>query len=111
TLSETSNFANALISPVFGSTLTRNSRAGPTAFLAAETRASSTAANNVARLMPFSRSQYSKIVNNSAFIHSAAQSPGTSGEQKSRQRPSDDFRCWQPSNKICAALILVGPFP
>src|SRR5581483_5282910 len=49
----------------------RSSRAGPTAFLAADNSASSTAATRTLRLMPFSRSQNSKTVKKSAFITSS----------------------------------------
>ena len=41
---------------------------GPTAFLAADSSASWTAATRTSRLMPFSRSQNSKTAKNSAFI-------------------------------------------
>src|SRR5438445_2616458 len=68
TRSESINLAKALISPFFGSMATRNSRAGPTAFLAAVNNASSTAATRTSRLMPFSRSQNSKTAKKSAFI-------------------------------------------
>src|SRR5712672_246795 len=47
---------------------TRSSRAGPTAFLAADNKASSTAATRTSRLMPFSRSQNSNTAKKSAFI-------------------------------------------
>src|SRR5204863_4427013 len=56
------------ISPVLGSMATRSSRAGPTAFLAAESRASCTAEVRTSRLMPFSFSQYSRTAKKSAFI-------------------------------------------
>ena len=45
TLSATISLANALMSPFFWSISTRNSRAGPTAFLAADSNASWTAAD------------------------------------------------------------------
>src|SRR6185312_7668299 len=68
TFSETTSFAKALMSPVLGSMATRSSRAGPTAFLAAESKASCTADVRTSRLMPFSFSQYSKTAKKSAFI-------------------------------------------
>src|SRR2546422_10182361 len=70
---------------------TRNSRAGPTAFFAAESKASSTAATRTSRLMPFSRSQNSKTAKKSAFIQLERRTP--SGEQKSRQNKL--FRLWR----------------
>src|SRR5215203_119900 len=91
TLSETINFANALISPFFWSMATRNSRAGPTAFLAADNKASSTAATRTSRLMPFSRSQNSNTAKKSAFIQLGTATP--LGEQKSRQ--IELFRLWR----------------
>src|ERR1044071_9264070 len=68
TFSETTSLAKARISPVLGSMATRNSRAGPTAFLAADNKASCTADVRTSRLMPFSFSQYSKTAKKSAFI-------------------------------------------
>src|SRR5213078_12907 len=89
TFSETSSLAKARMSPVFGSIAQRNSRAGPTAFLAADSNASSTALTRTSLLMPFSRSQYSSIAKNSAFIHTSQVFPR--GEQKSRQNLISDF--------------------
>ena len=62
------SFAKALISPLLGSMVQRNSRAGPTAFFAANSNASSTAFKRTSFWMPFSRSQYSNTAKNSAFI-------------------------------------------
>src|SRR5579871_5124858 len=56
------------MSPVLGSIATRKSRAGPTAFLAADSNASCTAEVRTSRLMPFSFSQYSNTAKKSAFI-------------------------------------------
>jgi hypothetical protein len=58
------SLAKALMSPVLVSMTQRNSRAGPTAFLAAESSASSTAPTRTSRLIPFSRSQNSKLPKN-----------------------------------------------
>jgi len=84
TFSDTISLANALMSPVFWSITQRSSRAGPTAFLAADNSASSTAAARTSRLMPFSRSQNSNAAKKSAFIASSRPTPPR-GEQKSRQ--------------------------
>src|SRR3954470_2539048 len=88
TRSETINFANALISPLFWSIATRSSLAGPTAFLAADNSDSWTAPTRTSRLMPFSRSQNSKTAKKSAFITSERQ-PHEGNKKVGRFRSSD----------------------
>ena len=56
------------MSPFLVSITQRKSRAGPTAFLAAAVRASTTAETKTSRLIPFSRSQNSNTAKKSAFI-------------------------------------------
>src|SRR5438477_8884044 len=77
------------MSPFLGSISTRNSRAGPTAFLAAESKASSTAATRTSRLMPFSRSQNSNTAKKSAFI--LLDGPPQQGNKKVGRSGSSDF--------------------
>src|SRR5215831_4728771 len=95
TRSETTSFAKALISPVLGSIATRNSRAGPTAFLAAESSASCTAEVRTSRLMPFSFSQYSRTAKKSAFISQPeplSERQTHQGNKKVGKFRSSDFR-------------------
>src|SRR5947207_13348592 len=96
TLSETTSLAKARISPVFGSSAQRSSLAGPTAFLAAESKASSTALTRTSLLMPFSRSQYSKIAKNSAFIDTYI--VPSWGTKKSAESKSPTSARWRTSN-------------
>src|SRR5208282_2741868 len=74
------SLANALMSPFFWSISTRNSRAEPTGFLAADNNASCTAPTRTSRLMLFLRSQNSKTAKKSAFIRSTRRS--RSGNKK-----------------------------
>src|SRR5881394_4468615 len=96
TRSDTNSFANARMSPVFGSMAQRSSRAGPTAFLAADSKASSTALTRTSLLMPFSRSQYSKIAKNSAFIDTYI--VPSWGTKKSAESKSPTSARWRTSN-------------
>ena len=96
TLSETTSLANALMSPVLGSMAQRNSRAGPTAFLAADSNASSTAFTRTSLLMPFSRSQYSNIAKNSEFIHTSI--VPLRRTKKSAESSSPTSARWRTSN-------------
>ena len=66
--STTIRVANARISPSLRSIWHRSSRAGPKARLAADNKASSTALMRISRSRPFSRSQYSMLAKNSAFM-------------------------------------------
>ena len=68
TLSTTIREAKARMSPSLRSISHLSSLAGPTARFAAETIASSTALIRISRSRPFSRSQYSMLAINSAFI-------------------------------------------
>src|SRR5262249_29398651 len=97
------SFAKALISPVLGSIATRNSRAGPTAFLAADSNASCTAEVRTSRLMPFSFSQYSRTAKKSAFITvlSERQNP-TRGTKKS---VSFIFRLWRAGDPAIFTVL------
>src|SRR5262245_46998858 len=79
------------MSPLLRSIDTRNSRAGPTAFLAAATRDSSTAAMRTSLEMPFSRSQNSITAKKSEFITASATAPSPRGEQKSRKNQFSDL--------------------
>src|SRR5688500_10133408 len=65
----------------------RSSRAGPTAFFAAWISDSCTAVMRISRLMPFSRSQYSKTAKKSAFIFPASHL----GNKKVGRIPFSDF--------------------
>src|SRR5260370_822464 len=56
-LSTTIRLASARISPVFGSMSIRRSRAAPTLFLEADSKAFETASSRISRLMPRSRSR------------------------------------------------------
>src|SRR5208282_2651147 len=97
TLSETINLANALMSPFFWSISTRNSRAAPTAFLAADNNASCTAPTRTSRLMPFSRSQNSRTAKKSAFIRSMLRL--YPANKKVGRYASSDFRALdEPAN-------------
>src|SRR5206468_11058241 len=91
TFSETTNLASALMSPLLRSMDTRNSRAGPTAFLAAATSDSSTAAMRTSLEMPFSRSQKSRTAKKSEFITTSATGTSPRGEQKSRKNQFSDL--------------------
>ena len=62
------SFAQAWMSADLPSIATRSSRAGPTAFFAAASNASSTAVSSVCRGIPFSFSKYSSVASNSAFM-------------------------------------------
>src|ERR1051326_3547379 len=86
--SDTTNFANALISPFVGSMATLSSRAGPTAFFAADSNDSCTAPTRTSRLMPFSRSQNSKTAKKSAFIFKERK-PHEGNKKVGRFRSSD----------------------
>src|SRR5215472_12576634 len=89
TFSDTISLAKALISPFFWSIATLNSRAGPTAFLAADNKASWTAPTSVYRLIPFSRSQNSKTAKKSAFIRQFRHP--LQGNKKVGRSSSSDF--------------------
>src|SRR5260221_1407185 len=105
TFSATMSLAKARMSPLFWSMTTRISRAGPTAFLAADNKASSTAATRTSRLMPFSRSQKSRTAKKSAFRFHGRQP--LKGNKKVGRLGSSDFGAlanqqinYRPSDKI-----------
>src|SRR5215469_12625935 len=101
TFSETTNLANARMSPVLGSIATRNSRAGPTAFLAADSNASCTAEVRTSRLMPFSFSQYSNTAKKSAFISLCQTERSHEGNKKVGKFYLSDFGALgNPSNSL-----------
>ena len=114
TFSTTINLANARMSPSFRSISHRSSRAGPTARLAAESRASSTALIRISRSSPFSRSQYSMLAKNSAFIVCYFDKAlAVRNEQKSRKIAPGLHSCVTLSCQIAArrrqpAQSLVG---
>src|SRR5206468_2470431 len=105
TRSDTISLAKALISPFFWSITTRNSRAGPTAFFAAASRASLTAATRTSRLMPFSRSQNSRTAKKSAFIYVL---DPRSGNKKVGRIISDSSR-WQTSKLYRSVTNIDSP--
>src|SRR5271157_1959314 len=75
---------------------TRNSRAGPTAFLAADNKDSCTAPARTSRLMPFSRSQNSSTARKSAFIRLCT--APKRGTKKSVDDALPTLARWQTSN-------------
>src|SRR5882672_6153339 len=99
TLSDTTNLAKARMSPVLGSIATRSSRAGPTAFLAADSKASCTADVRTSRLMPFSFSQYSKTAKKSAFISVCQTERPHEGNKKVGKFYLPTFARWQKPAK------------
>src|SRR5205823_2414901 len=84
----------------------RMSRAGPTAFFAADSSASSTAATRTSRLMPFSRSQNSKTAKKSAFINRPRQSH--KGNKKVGRLSSSDFGALANQQSITVLLDKIG---
>jgi hypothetical protein len=79
-----------------GVNATRNSRAGPMAFLAAASKDSCTAANTLSRLMPFSRSQNSKTAMRSGFIAFRGGKPRP-GNKKVGEATLPTYARWFPS--------------